>query len=269
MAQYCQSDFDFASAKELPLSSGAPTITQDGYSFQFIVTRDGSPSIRMWNVSDCAQEMKSPEAMHHCDGALSESLYIYGSLLEEPFLRDRELKILSVGLGCGYNEWIALAKIKNTRSNVYVESFESNSFLRKNFTNWLIKNDDSSVAGLFSDVVARVAEHFKMREQELKDLGRELYNNNRWQIRERLDSTAQFQQKFNVIFFDAFSTKATPELWNDEFLDWLLASAADDPCGFATYAATGRLNRALNRAHFKLVPFRGFSGKRESTRAYR
>ena len=257
--------------KALPLSDGAPVFTNEGIAYQFIKTRDGSPSLRMWSADNHdrigAQEMRSAEAMHHCDGALSESLYIYGSLIEEVFFSS--LKILSVGLGCGYNEWIALAIMKSSNAEIKIESFESNPFLRKNFIEWLLRDNDSMLAKLFEETLNCVARHFEICASDLKTQGRELLNKDLWRINERLDSTVHFRQKFNVIFFDAFSAKCTPDLWKDDFLDWFLATAADQPCAFSTYAATGCLNRALKRNDFALVPYSGFSGKRQSTRAFR
>ena len=274
------------SRKAFPLSENAQTVTLNGVAYQFITTEDGSPSIRMWGTS--SDGTMPPEAMHHCAGALSESLYIYGSLLEG--LRAHGWwppRILSIGLGCGYNEWIALAMmlhLQHSRNGhtaesadpcLYLESFEADSHLRETFQTWLIdKNilheqitDPFSI--LFNDVLTRIAAHFELEAEQLKNWGRELYEGHQWIVRDRLDSKTHFERKFNAIFFDAFSTKANPKLWSDEFFDGFFLAAADVNCGFSTYAATGRLNRALKRAGFTLVPCQGFSGKRESTRAFR
>ncbi len=70
-------------------------------------------------------------------------------------------------------------------------------------------------------------------------------------------------------FFDAFSSKATPGLWNEEFLNQFLLRAPGKPCVFATYASTATLKKALKTAGFELKDQLGFGGKRESTRAYR
>ncbi len=258
------------SRKTFPLSDNAPTYTFEGTSYQFITTEDGSPSIRMWR-SSIGAEMPA-EAMHHCAGALSESVYIYGTLVDEVISRGWPARILSVGLGCAYNEWIALARLLHTdcsAESIYLESFEADPRLNGSFKLWLFEEFSDPFSHLYTEVVNKVSNHFGLDAQNLKTFGRNAFEKEQWRIRDRLEKGLAFHTKFTAIFFDAFSTKATPELWSEPFLDWFLAQAADTNCGLSTYAATGRLNRALKHAGFVLVPYRGFSGKRQSTRAFR
>ena len=262
----------------LPKSEGAELIACDNKLYQFIFTADGSPSIRMASVD------QRPEAMHHSGGALTESLYIYGEALLSALEQNFPPTVLSVGLGCGYNEWIALGLCLNHRvdtSQILIESFENDPVLRSEFLAFVGNFDESpsttaippelhvSCQKIFADVVRRVAESLRVDEKTLRQLGQTLVREGRWRLRDALDLETTFDRRFAVIFYDAFSSKATPTLWTDEFLDKFLHLATTTPCVFATYASTVTLKRALERARFELKNQVGFGGKRESTRAYR
>jgi len=265
----------FQTTQSLPLSENAPTFVQDGVSYQFVKTEDQSPSLRLWS------DEQPPEIMHHSGGALAESIYIYGSLLSETLTRGwLPPKIASVGLGCGYNEWIAIATCLRAGVNgVYLESFESNPILRQTFLAWVLEEwpDDEMpndpltehLVALFSEVLNVVAKQFEIGPTQLQICGRKMLTDRTWVMRERLEPTTQYFKPYTVIFFDAFSTKSTPELWSEEFLADFLSRASAEKCALSTYAATGRLNRALKNAGFELVDYSGFAGKRQSTRAFR
>lgn len=277
--------------------------------YEFFATADGSPSIRLSSTK------YRPEAMHHCDGALSESLFIYYQVLNEALARGCPPRVLSVGLGCGYNELITAAHylqlvqlrnsdLKATKANAaltelnafYIESFEGDTNLRETFLQWLGESphpDDisdpnntsvgatsigaatlapdikSQLRHTFDQVLILVCAHFKITPHELKIFLSQLKEKNQFVLREWLTENTVFTQTFGVIFFDAFSNQSTPELWTEDFLVQFLARASANKCGFATYAATGALNRALKLSHFIRHSQPGFSGKRESTRAFK
>jgi tRNA U34 5-methylaminomethyl-2-thiouridine-forming methyltransferase MnmC len=258
---------------QLPKTDGAVTLIFDEKIYQFITTDDGSPSIRL------ADAVQRPEAMHHSGGALSESVFIYGEALREGLkMLVAAPTVLSVGLGCGYNEWIALAEMQSRflpqLDDFYLESFEADGPLRTEFLNFLTATPaqieiGESLQGTFKWVLEVVAAKYDLSVEKLYKLGQQLVAEKRWVFRERLTTTTAFQKHFGVIFFDAFSTKATPDLWSEEFFTAFLENACDRPCVLATYAATGILNRSLKKAGFELAVQPGFQYKRESTRAFR
>lgn len=76
------------------------------------------------------------------------------------------------------------------------------------------------------------------------------------------------QKKFNVIFYDAFSSNTQSELWSEEFLNKFIIQFSDPSfCIFSTYAKVGSLNRSLKSNQFQFIVKKGFANKRESTLA--
>lgn len=251
--------------------------------YEFFTTADGSPSVCLWS------DRFRPEAMHHRQGALAESLFVYHGLLEEGLSMNMAPQILSVGLGCGYNEMIAVAHFlsqKKSFETFYLESFEGDSLLRESFLEWMLQRPDISSQNevgdehgssvkkqlhlTFEKVALLISSHFRLAPNDtIKNQLRCLYDEKQFILRDWLTDQTQFQNRFGIIFFDAFSSQSSPELWNEDFLTALLEKAAQTPCGLATYAATGTLNRALKKSGFVLREQKGFSGKRQSTRAFR
>lgn len=248
-----------------------------GTEYRFIATNDNTPSLIIGALH------QPTEAMHNSAGALSESLFIYGELLQETLRRGWKPQILSIGLGCGYNEWITLAMTEKILPNdFYLESFEANPLLRESFIEWLSRNPSESAVSmeseltvkseilfLFKTVLHLVAAHFQQSPLALFEKGRKLFTDKQWIFREQLSADTIFNKKFNTVYFDAFSGKTTPELWNEAFLDTFLEAATDTHCGLASYAATGQLRRSLKKAGFNAESRPGFAGKRESTYAFR
>ena len=70
----------------------------------------------------------------------------------------------------------------------------------------------------------------------------------------------------DVIYYDAFSPEAQPELW-DEVLFQRLYAAAHPGAMLTTYCAKGEVRRRLQRAGFAVERLAGPPGKREVLRA--
>ena len=251
-------------------------ITESQTSYDFFITADGSPSICL------SSSIYRPEAMHHRQGALSESLFVYHGVLSEALTRQAPPQILSVGLGCGYNEMIAVAHFLNAEQtqpfpqDFYLESFEGETEIRTAFLNWLNNKAEANPDELqkelrqtFSLVADKVSAHFQLKTDSLRQKMLQLVNEKKFVLRDWLRDDTSFTHTFGVIFFDAFSRQSTPDIWSDAFLIRFLNKVAADRCGIATYAATGSLNRALRATQFERTEMPGFSGKRQSTRAFR
>jgi len=73
-------------------------------------------------------------------------------------------------------------------------------------------------------------------------------------------------QKFDIIYYDAFSVQHQPEMWSDETIAHV--STFLKPGGtFVTYAITGKLKRALKANGCTIEKLPGAPGKREMLRA--
>jgi hypothetical protein len=233
--------------------------------YQVFITQDGSPTL-IWPGQDGAAEK-----MHHSAGALSESFYIYHEALQEALTRDWPLRVLSLGLGLGYNEMIAIGAAQaGGVSEWKVWSFEAAEDLRENFAAWLTgANLNESLHAAYELVLSGVAARFAIPPESLKTLARAGLADGRLELRGAFPAESANVSGCSCVFYDAFSEKLSPELWIEDQLLTQLSRIAAPSCVVSTYASKGVLNRALKRLGFRLLEKKGFSGKRGVTLAIR
>ena len=227
-------------------------------SYQIEYTADGSPTLRL----------EGAEPMHSLEGALSESLYIYGPTIDFA-LCQADAKIFSLGLGLGYNEMIAAAALSGrTGEWPWIYSSESLTWLKKSFQQW-IENQSSPLSRVYESMAEGISKRFSIAPEILKDNLVKLHKMQKLVFLGPLNQSLSLPDRFHGILYDAFSLKTTPQLWTPDFLDFFLKTYACDTCAFSTYAATGNLKRALTKNQFKIEQKAGFGKKRESTFALR
>lgn len=76
----------------------------------------------------------------------------------------------------------------------------------------------------------------------------------------------QFENKFNLIYFDAFSPAHQPLLWSKEVFKKIIDACAQDAV-LVTYCAKGDIKRVLKEVGFTVESLPGAKGKREMIRA--
>ena len=83
----------------------------------------------------------------------------------------------------------------------------------------------------------------------------------------KLDLTLfSLKEKFDLIYFDAFSPDAQPELWEDAVFE-NMAAHCNPKAVLTMYSAKGAVRRSLQRAGFRIERIPGPPGKREMLRA--
>ncbi len=230
--------------------------------FLFEATDDASFTMRFIN----SESGSASECMHSLRGAFSETNYIYGHAMRTSLSLGLEPSFLSVGLGLGYCETLLTALMLQAGKSYYAESFEVDARLREQFSNWLRgQSVHSEFQKVYDQTLKSSAElcgiEFTQLKMHLQD--------SQIEFRNLLTSDTTFIKKFSCILFDAFSSKSTPELWTQEFLENFFEKACAPKCIFATYACTGILKRALKNSGFDFEIRPGFSSKRDSTFAIR
>jgi hypothetical protein len=220
-------------------------------TFATLLTNDGSPTVLLGH-----------EPMHNLQGALGETVYVYGEALKLAFQISLSPRFLVVGLGLAYIEWVIIAEAYRHNADPKILTFESNVFLRGEFENFL-KTCESK---LFSGSRQVVERHYGV---SLKKPAQAVYQNGGLKIEGELQNETEFADRHSVIFYDPFSQKTNPELWTEEFLTAFISKAASPCCVFATYASTGPLKRALKLNGFETIERKGFGRKRECTLAIR
>ncbi len=220
-------------------------------SFSVVLTGDGSPSLR-----------GEGEPMHHLGGAYSETQYIYGEALRrlQQWPQLTEWKVLVVGLGLGYIELLAMAEALKNNKPVQILSYEINQDLVEAFLAWLkgelVENTYDCLYNFYQK---------DYPELDLKFALYEAYRQGRWQIRGALEVESLPDENYQALLFDAFSSKSTPDLWTEEFLQLFLKQTVKEQALFSTYACTGLLRRTLQTAGFAVEKRIGFLGKRNAT----
>ena len=225
------------------------------------------------------------ETMHSLRGAFSETVYIYGTALEiareamSSSALARGPRTLSLGLGLDYVEMLAAAYALKHETRPRGESFELVDELNTSFLAWLKNAPTSPLVPfeVYGDIAQKTATHANERFPELKPVSAESLRsalaesveNGDWLLRPALTAETRFENKFDCVAFDAFSSKSTPELWTRDFLDPFLKEACENACVLSTYACTGHLKRALVDAGFQLEIREGYASKRDCTLARR
>jgi len=248
-------------------------------NYEIFMTADGSPTL-------VSLKSENLETMHNRAGALSETDWIYGEATRKCFelefspatsLPSPQVNCFSLGLGLGYNEMMfaALCIRSNRPNNVSLYSVESDANLIEAFLNFLENKKSVNHTDLFGSdliyeqILIAISQKYEISPLVVKNFLTKLYKDKRWKIEAQLSLRNIPQQKFDLIYYDAFSSKTSPELWSSDFLNAFVVDTTDKSCVFASYAATGLLKRVLKENGF-FVPFRaGFHGKRECTLAIR
>ncbi|HVK61892.1 MAG TPA: MnmC family methyltransferase [Bdellovibrionales bacterium] len=234
--------------------------------FTFQETEDGSLTLRITQADGAS------EAMHSLRGAFSETVYIYGTAMQTALDQGLDLRVLSMGLGLGYVEILAAALwLKGGKpGRLQGESFEIVPELRDYFQAWLRSEAcPTDFQKTYDDVLVRTAKETGVSADLIQSALNAAVDKSDWKIREALEANTMFTEKFTVICFDAFSSKSTPDLWSEEFLNSFFLKACAPSCVLSTYACTGALKRALRNQEFTLTIREGFSSKRDSTFAVR
>lgn len=236
--------------------------------FRIEITGDGSPSLRL--LQSLQAEYSEGEAMHHSGGACIETDIIYGTCIRDVFEQIAEPHFLVVGLGMGYIEmFIAREALLLGKTTASILSFESVPELRQGFWKWLHDQPLSNeLQGTYDHVLDCILIGTIITKAQIKDYLKPFFES-AGDIQEALDQNTQFACGYHGILYDAFSSKTTPILWNEDFLNSFFQKTAAPDCFFATYACKGSLKRALKKQNFKLNLQQGFKSKRNRTSAVR
>lgn len=223
---------------------------------EIITTGDGSPTLKFMDG----------EPMHSMAGALGESLYIYGEALKWTFDNINYTPcLMSVGLGLGYNELIAVAYSLTHNHEIEIDSFEVVPELVENFLMWA---NNKNANGVIPQIANLVAKKFSLTEIDLKNYTQKLLDKNKFSILGDVSHSIP-NKKYHCVFYDSFSQKSSPQLWTEDFLNSVLKNHADKTCAFTSYACLGRLTRLLKFYSFTVDNRSGFAGKRDCTYATR
>lgn len=239
--------------------------------FEIEITGDGSPSLRLLASVDPLKD--KGESMHHSGGACAETNLIYGEPIAEILAKITKAKFLIVGLGLGYIEMViareALLAKKSPQDIAAITSYESVPELREFFISWLQNHDlHPEVKSTYDLVLEHVLKNSGISERDAKAFLLSHFPSVN-AVRGALYPEIPLEDQYHCILYDAFSSKTSPFLWEEEFLNRILKEGSAENSVLATYACKGSLKRALKNQGFEVIVREGFQGKRNSTQGRR
>jgi tRNA U34 5-methylaminomethyl-2-thiouridine-forming methyltransferase MnmC len=231
---------------------------------EFQVTEDGSHTL----FSEMAGQ-----TYHSSHGAVQESRHIFISQLsiksrqlevsEQELIDKSSLSVLEIGFGTGLNALLTAQWASESGVNVEyttIELYPLGEEVYRELNYGRLLGDE----GLFLQLhkadwdagVVEVTENFTIRKCK-SDIAEWLRN---------AQCTMHNVQLFDVVFFDAFSPDAQPELWTEEVFRNVYALMKTGGV-LMTYCAKGDVRRAMLAAGFKVEKLQGPPGKRHILKA--
>jgi len=218
-----------------------------GESIQVIKTADGSNTFYHKDFN---------EIYHSRHGAYTEAMHVFiNAGLKHSADKFEELSILEVGFGTGLNCILTyLHKNKATKINYTgIDTFP----LAWNMVQKLAINQIEIANNLqiFQSIIDSPWNESILIEENFSLLKRAV---------SLIESP--LQQKFNIIYFDAFAPTAQAEMWTTDIFNHIAAHTIKDGV-LVTYCAKGQVRRNIIEAGFSVERIEGPPGKREMIRA--
>lgn len=215
----------------------------------FVLTSDGSKTL--FNA-------KVGENYHSKHGALQESKHVFLEAGLKYFLKDGEKKasVLEVGFGTGLNFLVSADYTINHQIELEYTGIEA----------YPLKPEIITATGYDEYVSAKLWANFTqnytsaLRDQVIID------DNCKLDIANIELLQFHTEQKYDVIYFDAFAAIHQPEMWNDHSISHVCKFLRQGGV-FVTYAITGNLKRTMKSLGFSIEKAPGAPGKREMLRA--
>ncbi|MEZ7866620.1 MAG: tRNA (5-methylaminomethyl-2-thiouridine)(34)-methyltransferase MnmD [Paludibacteraceae bacterium] len=207
------------------------------------ITDDGSHTLFVSEIDEC---------YHSTKGAIQESRHIFIEAGLKQCAKS-EINVLEIGFGTGLNALLTALEsdfsVRYTTIELYPVPIEQ--ALKLNYPVLL----GTESVDLFEKIHSspwnekvQITENFTLTKL-------------------KADFTKiELDEKFDVIYFDAFSPEKQPEMWSEEMFRKLYLCASENAI-MTTYCAKGAVRRAMKEAGFTVERLPGPPGKREILRA--
>lgn len=217
---------------------------------KLVTTKDGSQTI----LND-----QLGSTYHSRHGALTESNHVFIDKGLRRLVDDglNEINILEMGFGTGLNALLTWQMAKELGLNVKYHSLELFPVPEKVWSEYVLPNELLSSQTEFEKLhQANWSESVQMDE--------------RFQLTKYQVSLLDFQsdEKFNLVYFDAFEPETQPELWTEDVFGKLFEMMIVGGV-LTTYCCKGYVRRNMIAAGFVVEKVPGPPGKREMIVAQR
>jgi tRNA U34 5-methylaminomethyl-2-thiouridine-forming methyltransferase MnmC len=209
---------------------------------KIVITGDGSPTLY-------APELR--EHYHSIHGAIQESVFIYiDRALNRAAVKD--INLFEMGFGTGLNTFLTCIEAENKKRNISYHSIElypvSRDLLRE------IGNSLHTVTGK--------GELFRLIHECEWD--KEVQITRYFRLKKISGSITCYvtDQKYDVVYFDAFSPEVQPGLWTAEIFS-MIGNMMNPGAVLSTYSSRGLARRNMMAAGLIVELAPGPPGKRE------
>lgn len=216
-------------------------------------------SPRIFVTSDGSHSMFSNEhgvSYHSKHGAIQETQHVFiDAAYHFKSSNQTDLSILEIGFGTGLNAFMTWLETEKTNHQIQYTAIEAfpismEEATQLNYANAL-QQDSSKFLKL----------HESPWEETISLSPNFLFTKNKRKFEE-----LNFQNEFDIIYFDAFAPNAQPELWEEPILQKMFDALKTNGV-LTTYCAKGVVKRTLKAVGFTIEAIPGPPGKREMTRA--
>jgi tRNA U34 5-methylaminomethyl-2-thiouridine-forming methyltransferase MnmC len=215
-----------------------------------VVTNDGSFTLSLPNTD---------EHYHSTHGAMQESMYVY---IQQGLkqIQKTNLRLLEIGLGTGLNCLLTYNTFINNQHWQTIEytalepyPLEQQLIAQLGYTQLI----DAKAA---DDVFMKVHQGNPGQQQRIAD------NFYFTKHEEKIHDMMLPNDRYDLIYFDAFGPRTQPEMWTFEVFKKLFDTLSNHGI-LVTYCAKGAVKRTLKSVGFLVESLPGPPGKREMTRA--
>ena len=220
---------------------------------KIITTEDGSHSLYVPVLN---------ETYHSTHGAITESRHVF---IKEGFqffvekYDPTEIHLLEIGFGTGLNALLTYYEAQKLRVKVHYQSLEP----------YPLKKELYDVLNYHEHLDEPDAQQVFCQLHEAKWSGQvdlhEFFTLEK--IPGKLEYYSLDDQRFDVVYFDAFAPNKQAEVWEKEVLSKVHTSM-NSPGLLTTYCAKGQFKRDLTAIGFQVETIPGSPGKKEMVRAF-
>jgi len=214
--------------------------------YDLIITEDGSHTLFVPAIDEC---------YHSTHGAVQESKHIFIEAALKQCTKT-EIRVLEIGFGTGLNAFLTMIEAERSDKKIHYTSLEKypvevRKALQLNYPEAFPAVSRESFELLHTSVWGEEVQ----------------IGSNFWLTKIEADFTQfNFNEMFDVVYFDAFSPEKQPEMWSVELFEKIFIQC-NPGAALTTYCAKGVVRRAMQSAGFQVERLPGPPGKRQILRS--
>lgn len=216
---------------------------------KIITTSDGSTTIQLIDWDEC---------YHSKHGAIQEAYHVFIknglSLMDE-----KSISILEIGFGTGLNAFITFLEAQKNNLNIEYTGVEA----------YPVALEEALAMNYVSELNA-ISFQKQFEAMHQSDWEEKIVMNENFNLTKtnQFFNDIEFENQFDLIYFDAFGFRVQPELWSTQIFEKMYKSLKNKGI-LVTYAARGVVKRSMQEVGFVVKKVPGPPGKREMMVAYK